>query len=90
MATHQINWNIGNGKIILNYTGEGNETVSVASDLNNLYQERQQTVTFSTTGSSPITRQLLVKQQPKRPNFKTADSFYIKTADQKYFNAKTL
>lgn len=48
MAIHQIAWNVGNGNIILNYNGEGNETVSVASDPNNLYDERQQIVYIKT------------------------------------------
>jgi hypothetical protein len=42
MSQHRIAWNTGIGDIILNYNGEGNETVSVSSDPNNLYYERQQ------------------------------------------------
>jgi len=48
MAIHQIAWNVGNGNIILNYNGEGNEIVSVVSDPNNLYDERQQIVHIKT------------------------------------------
>lgn len=87
MSQHRIAWNTGTGDIILNYNGEGNETVSVSSDPNNLYDERQQVVHFKTTDNT-IQRNLLVKQLPKQPNFKTADGLFIITADNHYFNAK--
>ena len=48
MAQHRIAWNTGTGDIILNYNGEGNEAVSVSSDENNLYDERQQIIYIKT------------------------------------------
>ena len=84
-----IPWNIGNGFITINYNGNGNEAVTITSSENNLYQQRQQVVTFSTVPDGTVTRSLLVKQEPKRPNFKTKDGLYLKTSDSKYFNVKT-
>lgn len=87
MTQYRAAWNNGTGYITINYNGEGNETVSVSSDENNLYDERQQIVRFKTTNNA-IERELLVKQSPKLPNFKTADGLFIITADNHYLNAK--
>lgn len=87
MATKSIAWTTGTGNITLTYTGHGNDTVTVASDPNDVYQDRSQTITFKTSNNE-VTRQVTVAQGMKRPNFKTADGFWLLTADNKYFNVK--
>lgn len=59
-----IPWNTGSGNIILDYTGEGDDTVSVSSDANDLKQERSQVLTFKTSGNE-VTRQVTVVQAAK-------------------------
>lgn len=87
MATKIIAWTTGTGNITLSYSGQGNDTVTVASDPNNVYEGRSQTITFKTLDNA-ITRQVTVTQGMKHPNFKTADGLWLLTADNKYFNVK--
>ena len=87
MATKIIAWTTGTGNITLSYSGQGNDTVTVASDPNNVYEGRSQTITFKTLDNA-ITRQVTVTQGMKQPNFKTADGDWLLTADNKYFNVK--
>jgi len=49
MASISIPWNDGPGNIVLTYTGQGNGTVTVTSDTDNLGFDRQQIVTFFVT-----------------------------------------
>lgn len=49
MATVSIPWNDGNGNILLTFTGQENETVTVTSDTDNLGYDRQQDITFYVT-----------------------------------------
>lgn len=66
MATKTIAWETGGGYITLTYTGTGEGPVSVRSDANELYEERQQTVRIVTTAGSPEKAvELLVKQKGK-------------------------
>lgn len=66
MATKTIAWTTGTGNITLSYTGQGDDTVVVTSDPNDLYVDRSQTITFSTTAGSPtVTRQVTVTQKKK-------------------------
>lgn len=88
MATKSIAWNTGTGNITLTYTGQGNDTVLVESDPNNLYQDRSQTITFSTTDGSAISRQVTVVQKMKEPNFKTSEGYWFVTSDDKYFTVQ--
>jgi hypothetical protein len=62
MATLRIPWADGNGNIILTYTGQGNGTVTVQSDTDNLGDDRSQTLTFKTVGANPVTVQVVVIQ----------------------------
>ena len=48
MATLTIPWNDGNGNIILTYTGQGDGTVTVQSDTDNLGVDREQVITLKT------------------------------------------
>lgn len=66
MATKTIAWNSGSGYITLTYTGVGNAPISVSSDANDLFEDRQQTVQIATTKGSPQKAvSLLVKQKGK-------------------------
>ena len=57
-----IPWEDGNGNIVLTYTGEGNATVTVETDTDNLGEDRSQVLTFKTTGANPATVQVTVVQ----------------------------
>lgn len=66
MATKTIAWESGGGYITLTYTGVGNGPISVQSDTNELFEDRQQTVQIVTTDGSPQKAvNLLVKQKGK-------------------------
>ena len=87
MATKMIAWNTGTGNIILDYTGSKDDTVTVSSDANDVYEDRSQVITVKTLDNS-MSRQVTITQGMKHPNFKTADGLWILTADNKYFNVK--
>lgn len=66
MATKTIAWESGGGYITLTYTGVGNTPISVTSDANDLFEDREQTVQIVTTeGSSQKAVNLLIKQKGK-------------------------
>ena len=46
MANITIPWNDGPGNIVLTYTGQGNQTVTVTSDTDCIDHDRQQVVTL--------------------------------------------
>ena len=52
MATLTKAWVTGTGSVTLTYTGQGNETVTITSDPNNLFQSRSMTVTVKTTDNA--------------------------------------
>lgn len=88
MATKSIAWQTGTGNITLSYTGQGDDTVLVSSDANNLYVSRSQTLTFSTTQGASISRQVTVTQPMREPNFETNEGYYFVTSDDKYFTVQ--
>lgn len=66
MATKTIAWESGGGYITLTYTGIGNGSISVRSDANESFSDRQQTVRIATTAGSPSRAvDLLVRQKGK-------------------------
>ena len=88
MPTKTIAWSTGTGSITLSYSGQGNDTVLVSSDPNNLYQDRSQTLTFTTTAGGTVTRQVTVSQGMKQPNFVTSDGKWVVTSDDKYLTVQ--
>lgn len=78
-----VAWNTGGGNITLTYDGQGNGSIIVESDINELGSARQQTISVK---AGSITRQVTVAQAACPLNFKTADGYFIKTADNYYFN----
>ena len=89
MAQVIIPWIVGDGAITLIYTGQGDGTVAVASDSNNLATARSKTITITGGG---ITRQVTIVQKakpaPTTPNFILSDGKYLKLSDGKYFNVQ--
>lgn len=66
MATKSIAWESGSGYISLSYTGTGNGSISITSDANDSFDDRQQTVRIATSKGSPSRAvDLLVKQKGK-------------------------
>ncbi len=66
MATKTIAWESGGGYITLTYTGIGNGSISVRSDANESFSDRQQTVRIATSAGSPSRAvDLLVRQKGK-------------------------
>lgn len=69
MASITIPWNDGPGNIVLTYTSaQGNQTVTVTSDTDCIYHQRQQRVTF------------VVKDGAIHNDVVTADGHLIRTA----------
>ena len=62
MATIVIAWNTGSGNITLTYQGQGNGTINVSSDENNLGSARSQTITVKTTEGGLVTKNLTINQ----------------------------
>lgn len=66
MSTKSIAWESGSGYISLSYTGTGNGSISITSDANDSFDDRQQTVRIATSAGSPSQAvDLLVKQKGK-------------------------
>lgn len=66
MATKTIAWTTGSGNITLIYTGQGSGAISVASDENDLFEDREQSFDIVTTNGTPEQAvSILVKQKGK-------------------------
>ncbi len=75
-TTLRIPWNDGNGNIVLTYKqGQGNETVTVSSDTNNVGYDRQQTISF------------VVQNGAIRHTIGTSNGSRLKTADGHYLTS---
>ena len=81
MATLTIPWNDGNGNILLTNTGQGDGTVTVRSDTDNLGDDRQQVLTFKTTGANPVTAQVTVIQPTGMQVLLDVNGNALRTAD---------
>ena len=86
MATVVIPWKSGNGNITLTFTGQGNNTVIVSSDDNNLDVARTQDITVKTLDGS--IRRTVNITQGAGANFKTSDGKYVRLSNGLYFNVK--
>ena len=66
MAQKLIPWNTGGGNIVVNYSGSGNDTVTVGSDTDNAaFTPRSQSITVRTTAGASISRTVTVTQSGK-------------------------
>lgn len=77
MASISIPWNDGPGNIVLTYTGQGNESVTVTSDTDNLGHDRQQIVTFVVQNGA--IRHTIATGSGHR--LKTSDGHYLRSLD---------
>ena len=84
-------WSSGNGSVTLTFSGQGDGTVTVASDDNNLSEPRSMTITVRTLDGS-ITRTVtitqLAMQSGSTPNFILSDGKYLKLGNGDYFNVQ--
>lgn len=88
MATKVIAWNTGTGNITLTYGGEGNGTIVVVSDINDLSVSRSQTIKVKTLDGT-IEQTLTITQAANEPNYLTfrfteAGTFYWKTSNASF------
>lgn len=87
MATKSIAWNSGSGNITVTYSGSRDDTVSVSSSENDIYEDREQVITVKTTDNA-ISRQVTVRQGMREPNLITKDGHWIVTKNDKYVIVK--
>jgi len=76
MASISIPWKEGTGNIILTYNGsQGNDTVTVTSDTDNLGKDRQQTISF------------VIQNGAIRHTIGTSSGHLLKTSDGHYLRS---
>lgn len=87
MATLTIPWADGNGNVILTYDGQGDGTVTVRSDTDNLGDTRQMTITLKTAGANPATAQVAIIQPTGMQILLDVDGKTLRDADGKVLRA---
>ena len=87
MATLTIPWADGNGNVILTYDGQGDGTVTVRSDTDNLGDTRQMTITLKTAGANPATAQVTIIQPTGMQILLDVDGKTLCDADGKVLRA---
>lgn len=87
MATITIPWADGNGNVILTYDGQGDGTVTVRSDTDNLGDTRQMTITLKTAGANPATAQVTIIQPTGMQILLDVDGKTLRDADGKVLRA---
>lgn len=85
MATKVIQWNEGSGNITLTYTGEGDGTIVVSSDMNDLDVSRSQQITIKTTQGGTVSRVVTVRQAAGT-NFRLRGGDILRLADGNYLS----
>lgn len=83
MATKSIAWNSGSGNITVTFTGSRDDTVSVSSSENDIYEDREQVITVKTTDNA-ISRQVTVRQGMKEPNLIDSDGNWLIDSNDTY------
>jgi len=83
MATKSIAWNSGSGNITVTYSGSRDDTVSVSSSENDIYEDREQVITVKTTDNA-ISRQVTVRQGMKEPNLIDSDGNWLIDSNDTY------
>lgn len=82
MATLTIPWNDGNGNIILTYTGQGDDTVTVRSDTDNLGADREQTIILRTAdGTKEV--QVTIQQSTGMLTLRDVNLLVLRDSDEK-------
>lgn len=77
-----IAWDTGSGNIYLDYTGQGNGTITVTSDDNDIDQQRSKILTIT---AGDVSATVTVVQEAS-PNFKTSNSKFIVLSNGDTFN----
>lgn len=85
MATKTIEWGTGEGNITLTYTGQGNGSASISSDINEGIDREQSIKVETTVGDDPKSENVLVKQVGLREVFDPSDGEFV-LADGGTFN----
>jgi hypothetical protein len=66
MAQKLIPWNTGGGNIVVNYSGSGNDTVTVGSDTDNTSPTaRSQVITLTTIAGGTVSKTVTITQEGK-------------------------
>lgn len=86
MATKVVPWNVGNGNITLSYNGEGDGTISVSSDINNLNAVRSQQVTVQ---AGNVTKVVNIVQRGN-PNYNETWHPVSYESDHAYYSASSI
>lgn len=82
MATLTIPWNDGNGNIILTYTGQGDGTVTVQSDTDNLGADREQVITLRTVDGTKAV-QVTIQQSTGMLTLRDVNLLVLRDSDEK-------
>lgn len=85
MTTKAIAWGTGSGNITLTYTGQGNDSVSISSDINEGIDRAQSIKVETTAGNDPKRENILIKQVGLREVFTPTDGEFV-LADGGTFN----
>ena len=83
MATKSIAWNSGSGNITVTYSGSRDDTISVSSSENDIYEDREQVITVKTTDNA-ISRQVTVRQGMREPNLIDSDGNWLIDSNDTY------
>ena len=86
MATLTIPWADGNGNIILTYTGQGDGTVTVRSDTDNLGVDREQVITLKTADSTKAV-QVTIQQATGMLTLRDVNLLTLRDSDNKILRA---
>lgn len=85
MVAKTIVWGTGEGNITLTYTGQGNGSASISSDINEGIDREQSIKVETTVGDDPKSEYVLVKQVGLREVFEPSDGEFV-LADGGTFN----
>lgn len=86
MATLTIPWADGNGNIILTYTGQGDGTVTVQSDTDNLGADREQVITLKTADGTKAV-QVTIQQATGMLTLRDVNLLVLRDSDENVLRA---
>lgn len=86
MATLTIPWADGNGNIILTYTGQGDGTVTVQSDTDNLGADREQVITLKTADGTKAV-QVTIQQATGMLTLRDVNLLVLRDSGEKILRA---
>ena len=86
MTTLTIPWADGNGNIILTYTGQGDDTVTVQSDTDNLGADREQVITLKTADGTKAV-QVTIQQATGMLTLRDVNLLVLRDSGEKILRA---